>query len=660
MDKLKILSWNICWECMSANQTSNTLAIYCKNNKNTCLLNVVDLIDQEEYDIIGLQEAAKYNVIISESDKLRKMGCIHHALNKNSIVDLTTFYNIQKFKVLAVKVGNLFNKQGRPYHIIFLQHNKTSDKYIIINLHNGHYDRTKSEYFSKDYLEKTLGADIENLFIVDSSKTQKDFMNIENEKLSNGSHLFTENTFKTIVLGDFNDNAGENYWQGLQPFKINTSFQNLSSIVVSSQKTKPPKTCCTGHSSLRTADDKDFSIGDYILIDANLKYSTHNTIVQYFMDNIKTKLTSDHKPVYAIIKIPTPALAVVPVVVPDAVLPAVPTANQKIISFICIPNLNGQFSSHLDCVNDSVSIKQSSLSTPMSLTEFKFSVINDAINKIMGKPPYTDIDKYTIYKLQLEKLYDKYLPIYVGQPLDITAFVEILKQTDEFEKFFPITCYFNKKLQSKFKEIPTLGNGNCLFQSLQLGINEWKKFTPLQIREIICNNLEHVIKKLIKIRNLSTSIIQSTGSPGQSVIIIEEWIAEILKHSVDNITDKIIEDYITQMRNEQKFGGLLEIITAIYLTRFNIIIYQMDGNLNNNFEDIKNEIKFRDDDEEFSTFTDGSAVYLYHCNSTGIMFNAEHYELLVKKPQPPIAYKYMKYKMKYLTLKNNTHYNKYL
>ena len=65
----------------------------------------------------------------------------------------------------------------------------------------------------------------------------------------------------------------------------------------------------------------------------------------------------------------------------------------------------------------------------MSLTEFKFSVINDAISKIMGEPPYKDIDKYTIYKLQLGELYDKHLPIYVGQPLDITAFVEILKQS---------------------------------------------------------------------------------------------------------------------------------------------------------------------------------------------------------------------------------------
>ena len=38
----------------------------------------------------------------------------------------------------------------------------------------------------------------------------------------------------------------------------------------------------------------------------------------------------------------------------------------------------------------------------------------------------------------------------------------------------------------------------------------------------------------------------------------------------------------------------------------------------------------------------------------------KHYELLVEKPTLLYEYKYMKYKIKYLTLKNNTHYNKYL
>ena len=335
--------------------------------------------------------------------------------------------------------------------------------------------------------------------------------------------------------------------------------------------------------------------------------------------------------------------------------------NLKILSEnICIPNLNGQFSNYLDCENDSVSIKQSSLSKPMSLTEFKFSVINDAISKIMGEPPYADMGKYAIYMSQLEELYDKNLKIYVGQLLDITAFEDILKQTDEFKKFFPYICYFNENLKKKFKEIPTLGNGNCLFQSLQLGIKEWEQLTPLRVREIICDNLEDVIKRLIKIRNFSTSIIQSTGAPGESNIPIETWIGDELSITVNEITDDIIKQYVEHMQIDGSFGGLIEIITAIYITHVNIIIYQVNGLMNDNFEIIKHELRF-DEDISFYTYFNEPSVNLYHCNKTGAG-NIEHYELLKEIITAPneYEYKYMKYKMKYLTLKNNTHYNKYL
>jgi hypothetical protein len=358
--------------------------------------------------------------------------------------------------------------------------------------------------------------------------------------------------------------------------------------------------------------------------------------------------------VYAIIEIPAPPLAVVPVVVPDAVLPAVPTANQKIISFICIPNLKGTYSSYLEC-NKTVKQIDNVLDDE---EQMKIKVIDDMMKEIRINTKYsTNLDN--LYIRELKELYSKNHKIN-KKLVEFDNFKIEVKNLPIFKDFFPITCYFNEKLKDKFDRITIPGDGNCLFTCLQLGIEQWKRRTPSEVRNEICNNLKDIIKKLIEIRNLSITPTLDGESPGPSVIIIEVWIAEILKHSVDKITDQIIENYITRMRNEQEFGGLLEIITAIHLTRFNIIIYQMDGNLNNNFEDIKNEIKFGDNDDEFSTFTDDSAVYLYHCNSTGIMAEAEHYELLVKKSQPSITYKYMKYKMKYLTLKNNMHYNKYL
>jgi hypothetical protein len=313
---------------MKADQTSQLdgtalfLAEECVKTQ-TCLNNVIKLIDDDKYDIIGLQEAANYNIIKTTSQNLKDMGCIHHALSINgNIIDLITFYNQYKFKVLAVKVGNIdrSNTDGRPYHIIFLEYISTSDKYIIINLHNG---KNPGTIYNKEPLQETLGTDINNLFIVNDSDTRIDFINIEQETVSDGVRLFS-NTFKTIVLGDFNDHEskGENYWYTLQPFKY-THFLHLNSIVVSSI-IKPPITCCTGYNSLRTSGDTDRFIGDYILIDNSLKYIENNTIVDYYRKNLG-QLSSDHQPIYAIIETPS----AVPAAVPAAVPPAVPVAKQE-------------------------------------------------------------------------------------------------------------------------------------------------------------------------------------------------------------------------------------------------------------------------------------------------------------------------------------------
>ncbi len=96
-NNLKILSWNICWGCMKADHTSHLdttaqfLAEKCVEIQE-CLNNVAKLINNDKYDIIGLQEAAKYNDIIFKSANLQKMGSIHHTLliGKNKI-DLITF-----------------------------------------------------------------------------------------------------------------------------------------------------------------------------------------------------------------------------------------------------------------------------------------------------------------------------------------------------------------------------------------------------------------------------------------------------------------------------------------------------------------------------------------------------------------------------------------
>ena len=413
---LKILSWNICWECMTEKPpadwaSAKALANECAITTTACLTNAVRLIDNDKYDIIGLQEAARYNDIIDKSANLQMMGCIHHAEYTNgNTVDLTTFYNKEQFKVLAVKVGNIgnikkVNTHGRPYHIIFLQHIRTSDKYIIINLHNGN-----TYLYTKDHLETILSTDINNLYIVNPSDTRSDFKNIQNETTSDGATLFS-NTFYTIVLGDFND-RGENYWKQLQPFK-HTTFQNLKSIVVSSIK-KPPVTCCTGKDSVRTTGgDMDNLIGDYILIDNNLKYIKNNEIVDYFTQHSAKELSSDHKPVYAIVKMPNAA--------PVAKKETVEKSDPNIIKYICIPNTNGTHDTLTKCKEDSTHVNPSLLASKYSnISEAEQSSKNRDIittkyyELLVEKPTSSYEYKYIKYKIKYLTLknykhYNKYL-----------------------------------------------------------------------------------------------------------------------------------------------------------------------------------------------------------------------------------------------------------
>lgn len=132
---INVLSWNVCWGCMSADVTSANdktaynLAIQCKNLRNNnngqhvCLNNISRSIDyfnsNTPYDFIAIQEAKNWYDIFNGSPKLQTMGYIHHTImtgvNKNTAVDLITFYDKNRYRPLAVKVGNIGKFDGRPY-----------------------------------------------------------------------------------------------------------------------------------------------------------------------------------------------------------------------------------------------------------------------------------------------------------------------------------------------------------------------------------------------------------------------------------------------------------------------------------------------------------------------------------------------------------------
>lgn len=303
---INTLCWNICWGCMMANETSKfdktafTLADKCKQlnqgGNNVCLNNVVSLINSKNYNFVGLQEAANWEIIYNTINH-DSLGYVHHSVynpDKKVYVDLATFYDKTQYKVLAVKSGDILTSKwdNRPYHIIFLLNTMDNKYYIVVNLHNGHG-------ISQDILEHRLSDDIENGYMVhdttEISIRMGDGTTSAGVERTNISDVINGKQFDTIVMGDFNDHGNFNYWRHLTPFKY-TSFPNINTIVVGSGK-QPPLTCCTGSRSIRTdTENWDRMYGDYILINAseNFYYSNEVNIPKGFLNP-----SSDHTPVEA-------------------------------------------------------------------------------------------------------------------------------------------------------------------------------------------------------------------------------------------------------------------------------------------------------------------------------------------------------------------------
>jgi len=166
---LNVLSWNVCFGCMYANEkskydvTAKVIAEYCRSkntsqnpNDHECLNNVVEFMNRDKYDLIGLQEVVEtinWDEIISRNVNLQRMSYIFNTVTtaKGISANMITLYDRDKFTLIAAKVGNLAidKTDGRPYQILYLNYNLNNEKYIIINLHNG-----KSLPFHKNALEQ--------------------------------------------------------------------------------------------------------------------------------------------------------------------------------------------------------------------------------------------------------------------------------------------------------------------------------------------------------------------------------------------------------------------------------------------------------------------------------------------------------------------------
>jgi len=247
---ISILSYNISWEAMTANDGINHgyNAQFCKKNgwkpnqkweNNKCFDNVNNYIKNKNADIIALQEATYWNKM-KWDDKYRSLSY------KSGSEDMVTLFNSNKLQFIN-KIEGDFSSGGRPYQIIEFEHKISKKRIIFVNVHCGHNEM------------KCISR---------NSKFQYNLNTIIGGRDSNSLHI--------IIAGDHNDTYG------------------LGGPIVNGIKfhrdTSRTHTCCdsSGNATNHGAGKYDWILYNKESIQSNVD---------------KIKIASDHLPVYGEISV---------------------------------------------------------------------------------------------------------------------------------------------------------------------------------------------------------------------------------------------------------------------------------------------------------------------------------------------------------------------
>ncbi len=213
---ISILTYNICWECMTHSRTLGASCSIVSDQRTICAQNVGENIkkateDYGDLDFIALQEATHHEII--EQDLPTVFSNFASVAHKSGLEEQITYYNKNMYTLWKKITGEF--ESGRPYQILLFK-----QKLILVNLHNGHTaTREKMELA----LSKGLTAHL----------TQDEITSLQ--------------SYRIILAGDFNDH--DTALRKLAPF----SYAGISTEV-SLKISSPPKTCCTnpgtaGHTS---------------------------------------------------------------------------------------------------------------------------------------------------------------------------------------------------------------------------------------------------------------------------------------------------------------------------------------------------------------------------------------------------------------------------
>ena len=297
---IKIYSWNICFGCMDStiwkfDTSTKKLAEKCSQNiidpsrnLNKCTANVIKQLSKYKYDFIGLQEASNWKIIYDELVKTYpEYKYTHHMGGKEHMI---TIYDSTRFKLDFITVNQF--EPGRPFQILFLTEKLTSNKFIVINLHSGHFVGN-----GRNILIRILSEKVNNSY---RHVTDSNLQDLETKAVTDITQYIGSNDFNIMLMGDFND-EGEQYWKGFSPFRDNRlsiNTQRVESVI------EPPKTCCVGRSDIRVKPNSDHRVGDYILIDTNkMDFIQNNRIPLDPNFYTEAFITSDHLPVYSEINV---------------------------------------------------------------------------------------------------------------------------------------------------------------------------------------------------------------------------------------------------------------------------------------------------------------------------------------------------------------------
>jgi hypothetical protein len=166
-NNFKILSWNVSWEAMTSSLAGQFKI--CSKNKISCnhniITNIYKTIKKFKPDIMGFQEAAKYNDIIDLIDT----KIYDYFLNKSGQEDMLTIWNKNIFS-LIIQYHHEF-RFGRPFCIFILKHKQTNQIICLINIHAGHEPNTQESIFLiinkfiEDKLDKKLAKKISRVIM---------------------------------------------------------------------------------------------------------------------------------------------------------------------------------------------------------------------------------------------------------------------------------------------------------------------------------------------------------------------------------------------------------------------------------------------------------------------------------------------------------------